>query len=68
LCDPTASQGAGQDRCHVDNRTRGGRHEVDLIVERDDGRVIAIEVKLGADGICVIRRSPWPITRPTDSI
>jgi predicted AAA+ superfamily ATPase len=30
-------------------RTRGGRHEVDLIVERDDGRVIAIEVKLGAD-------------------
>ncbi|MHB8693744.1 MAG: ATP-binding protein [Solirubrobacteraceae bacterium] len=30
-------------------RTRGGRHEVDLILERDDGRVIAIEVKLGAD-------------------
>ncbi|MGO9751506.1 MAG: DUF4143 domain-containing protein [Solirubrobacteraceae bacterium] len=30
-------------------RTRGGRHEVDLIVERDDGRVLAIEVKLGAD-------------------
>jgi predicted AAA+ superfamily ATPase len=30
-------------------RTRGGRHEIDLIVERDDGRVIAIEVKLGAD-------------------
>jgi predicted AAA+ superfamily ATPase len=30
-------------------RTRGGRHEVDLIVERDDGRVIAIEVKLGAE-------------------
>jgi len=29
-------------------RTRGGRHEVDLIVERHDGRVIAIEVKLGA--------------------
>ena len=28
-------------------RTRGARHEVDLIVERDDGRVIAIEVKLG---------------------
>jgi len=27
-------------------RTRGGRHEVDLIVERDDGKVLAIEVKL----------------------
>jgi hypothetical protein len=27
-------------------RTRGGRHEVDLIVERDDHRVVAIEVKL----------------------
>ncbi len=29
-------------------RTKGGRHEVDLIVERRDGRVLAIEVKLGA--------------------
>jgi predicted AAA+ superfamily ATPase len=29
-------------------RTRGGEHEVDLIVERDDGRVLAIEVKLSA--------------------
>ena len=28
-------------------RTKGGRHEVDLIVERDDGKVVAIEVKLG---------------------
>lgn len=28
-------------------RTHGGRHEIDLIVERADGRVIAIEVKLG---------------------
>jgi uncharacterized protein len=27
----------------------GGRHELDLIIEREDGRVIAIEVKLGAD-------------------
>lgn len=27
-------------------RTAGGRHEVDLIVERADGRVVAIEVKL----------------------
>ncbi len=29
-------------------RTHRGEHEVDLIVERDDGRVIAIEAKLGA--------------------
>jgi uncharacterized protein len=29
-------------------RTKGGRHEVDLIVERSDGKVLAIEVKLGA--------------------
>jgi uncharacterized protein len=27
-------------------RTAGGKHEVDLIVERADGRVVAIEVKL----------------------
>lgn len=27
-------------------RTKGGKHEVDLIVERADGRVLAIEVKL----------------------
>jgi predicted AAA+ superfamily ATPase len=34
-------------------RTSGGEHEVDLIVERADGRVLAIEVKLArnvADG------------------
>jgi predicted AAA+ superfamily ATPase len=29
-------------------RIAGGEHEVDLIVERDDGRVVAIEVKLSA--------------------
>jgi len=29
-------------------RTRGGTHEVDLIVERDDGRVLAIETKLAS--------------------
>ncbi|HEY8868425.1 MAG TPA: DUF4143 domain-containing protein [Candidatus Limnocylindrales bacterium] len=28
-------------------RTKGGEHEVDLILERGDGRVVAIEVKLG---------------------
>ncbi len=29
-------------------RTRGGRHEVDLIVERPDSAVVALEVKLSA--------------------
>ncbi|MGH8910048.1 MAG: AAA family ATPase, partial [Egibacteraceae bacterium] len=29
-------------------RTAGGEHEVDLIIERLDGRVIAVEVKLSA--------------------
>jgi hypothetical protein len=29
-------------------RTMGGEHEVDLIVARDDGRVLALEVKLAA--------------------
>lgn len=29
-------------------RTKGGAQEVDLIVQREDGRVLAIEVKLGA--------------------
>jgi predicted AAA+ superfamily ATPase len=28
-------------------RTKGGRHEIDVIVERDDGGVVALEVKLG---------------------
>lgn len=27
-------------------RTRGGEHEIDVIVQRDDGRVVALEVKL----------------------
>lgn len=30
-------------------RDEAGRHEVDLVVERDDGRVVALEVKLGRD-------------------
>jgi hypothetical protein len=30
-------------------RTAGGAHEVDLIVERADGRVVAVEVKLARD-------------------
>lgn len=27
-------------------RTRNGDHEIDLVADRDDGRVLAIEVKL----------------------
>jgi uncharacterized protein len=30
-------------------RTKGGRHEVDLIVQGEDGRIVACEVKLGAE-------------------
>jgi uncharacterized protein len=30
-------------------RTRGGEHEVDLIIERGDGRVVAAEIKLTAN-------------------
>jgi predicted AAA+ superfamily ATPase len=30
-------------------RTVGGRHEVDLILERADGRIVAVEVKLARD-------------------
>ncbi len=29
-------------------RTKGGRHEVDLIIERPDGRIVAMEVKLAS--------------------
>lgn len=44
LCVRVYAQAAEAETRHL--RTRGGRHEVDLIVERDDGRVVAIEVKL----------------------
>jgi uncharacterized protein len=30
-------------------RTSGGEHEVDLIIEREDGRVLAVEFKLARD-------------------
>ena len=29
-------------------RTRGGEHEIDLIIERRDGRIVALDVKLSA--------------------
>ncbi len=41
-------------------RTSGGEHEVDLIVEREDGRVIAIEVKLTREvGDDDVRHLTW---------
>lgn len=40
------AQAAGARVWHL--RTHGGDHEVDLIAERRDGRVVAIEVKLGS--------------------
>jgi predicted AAA+ superfamily ATPase len=41
-------------------RTHRGDHEVDLIVERDDGRVVAIEVKLTtAPGADATRHLRW---------
>lgn len=30
-------------------RTKGGEREIDLVVSREDGHVVAIEVKLAAD-------------------
>lgn len=41
-----AAQAAQARVGHV--RTRNGDHEIDLVVEGDDGRVVAIEVKLAA--------------------
>lgn len=46
LCVRVAAQAAEADTRHL--RTRNGDHEVDLIVERADGKIVALEVKLGA--------------------
>lgn len=41
-------------------RTSGGEHEVDLIVEREDGRVLAVEFKLARDaGDDDVRHLKW---------
>ena len=41
-------------------RTQGGEHEVDLIVERADGAVVALEVKLNAVvGDSEVRHLRW---------
>ena len=50
-------------------RLRGGEHEVDLIVEAPDGRVIALEVKLGAlPDDRDVRHLQWLATRLGDRI
>lgn len=45
LCVRVYAQAAEANVHHL--QLHGGRHEVDLIVERPDGKVVAIEVKLG---------------------
>lgn len=44
LCVRVPAQAAEADVAHL--RTRNGDHEIDLVVVRDDGRVLAIEIKL----------------------
>jgi predicted AAA+ superfamily ATPase len=46
LCVRVAAQAAEASTHHL--RTGDGDHEVDLVVVRDDGRILAIEVKLSA--------------------
>lgn len=50
-------------------RTHRGDHEVDLIVEGDDGRVVAIEVKLGANvDARAVRHLSWLSKRLGDEL
>jgi uncharacterized protein len=50
-------------------RTSAGEHEVDLIVERGDGRVLAVEVKLARDvGDRDVRHLRWLAERLGDSL
>ncbi len=45
-------------------RIKGGRHEIDLIIERDDGRVVAVEVKLaGAVDDPEVNHLRWLVLR-----
>lgn len=46
LCVRTYAEAAGAQVSHL--RTHRGDHEVDLIITRDDGRMVALEVKLAA--------------------
>lgn len=47
LCVRVAAQAAHAQTYHL--RTRDGDHEVDLVVEREDRKVLAVEVKLSGD-------------------
>jgi uncharacterized protein len=50
-------------------RTGGGEHEVDLIIEREDGRVLAIEFKLARDiGSDDVRHLNWLAGQLGDSL
>jgi predicted AAA+ superfamily ATPase len=50
-------------------RTSGGEHEVDLIVERQDGRVLALEFKLARDvGAGDVRHLNWLAEQLGDSL
>ena len=54
----SAAQVAGANVSHL--RTRDGDHEVDLIVEGDDGAIVAVEVKLsGAVDDADVRHLRW---------
>ena len=46
LCVRVAAQAAEATVGHL--RTRNGDHEIDVVVVRDDGKALAVEVKLGA--------------------
>jgi len=50
-------------------RTSGGEHEVDLIIEREDGRVLAVEFKLARDvGGDDARHLKWLVGQLGDSL
>jgi predicted AAA+ superfamily ATPase len=50
-------------------RTSGGEHEIDLIIEREDGRVLAVEFKLARDiGSDDVRHLNWLAGQLGDSL
>ena len=50
-------------------RTSGGEHEVDLVIEREDGRVLAVEFKLARDiGGDDVRHLKWLAEQLGDSL
>lgn len=50
-------------------RTKGGEHEVDFIVERGDGRIVAIEVKLASNvGDADVQQLKWLANKIGDQL